>query len=131
MAMLVVGLAGFLGPVAATSARFSDVSTVATGSVAAVAKLARPIVSCGLLGVGSVRINWTPSPGADGYVVRYSGGPPTEVDATTTSFSLTGLISGGTVTVQAFRQYPEVRWSSDLSNSLSYSVLLYLVGVCS
>jgi signal peptidase I len=95
------------------------------------ATIPAPVVSCGLLSIGSARLNWTPMPSATGYVLHYGpgGGTSETVGPGTTSKTFSGLITSGTFTVQA--QYGSLPWISPASNSKNYSVFLAALSLCS
>lgn len=115
-----------------TAAAWTDDATAGTSSLTA-KTVPAPVASCGLLGVGSATITWTAVPGATSYTLNYgAGGGTTEtVGSGTTSKSLTGLISGGTFSVKANINYGSTTWTSVSSNTRTYSILLFLVSLCS
>jgi hypothetical protein len=135
---LVAGAAGFallLGlstapPVQMTESAWVD-SEHAAATVSAMT-IPAPVASCGLLGLGSVRVSWTAVPGATGYIVHYGSGAGTSasVGASVTTRNLTGIVTGGTFQVQAVRNFGSTTWTSLRSNALSYTILLGLVGTC-
>jgi signal peptidase I len=92
-----------------------------------------PVVSCGLLAVGSARLNWTAVPGATSYVLHYgTGGATSEtVGGGVTTKLFSGLVTSGTFTVEAKINYGSATWTSATSNSKNYAVLLFLVATCS
>ncbi|MCW2799062.1 MAG: signal peptidase, partial [Aeromicrobium sp.] len=102
-----------------------------TGSVYTAHTVPAPVASCGLLGLGSVRVNWTAVTGATAYVLHYGagGGTSETVAAGVTTKQFTGATSG-TFTIQAQINYGSTTWSSVASNSKTYSITLGLLGVC-
>ncbi|MFI5428342.1 hypothetical protein [Aeromicrobium sp. UC242_57] len=115
----------------AAAVPWTDAAPVTGGTLTA-RTIPAPVASCGLLSVGSVQISWTAVPGATGYVLHHgnAGATVETVGAGVTSKHFTGLITGGTFWVEAQTNYGSVTWKSAASNSLGYSVLLVLVGLC-
>lgn len=131
----IIGASLLLGVGAAPSAQTTDAaftdSEYATATLSAMT-IPAPVASCGLLGLGSVRVSWTAVSGATGYVVRYGSGAGTSatVGADVTTRNLTGAVTGGTFQVEAIRNFGSTTWTSARSNALTYTVLLGLVGTC-
>lgn len=128
----VVGV-GTLMPtrVAPTMAAFTDAATVPTGSLSTTTVPA-PVVTCGTLSIGTTRLLWTSVPGATGYTLHYgaSGSTTEEVAPSVTTKNFSGLAASGVFSVEAKVNYGSVTWKSGVSNKKSYTVLLFLVGVC-
>lgn len=104
-----------------------------TGGTFTARTIPAPVAACGLISVGSVQVSWAAVSGATGYVLHSgANGATTEtVGPTVLSKSLSGLISGGRFWVEAQTNYGSVTWTSLPSNSLTYTNLLFLVGLCS
>ncbi len=113
---------------------FTDAATATSGSFATRAILATPVLSCGLLQIGSAQFTWTAVPGATAYIVsRTNGGTTTTttVTAPTTTYTRTaGILETGTVSVRAVATYPSTQWESAPSNSASYTILVLAVALC-
>ena len=126
-------LAGALVPsrVTPTMAAFTDAATVQTGSLSTTTVPA-PVVTCGALAVGSVRLNWAPVAGATSYTLHYgSGGGTTEtVGSGVTTKQISGLLGAGVFSVHANTLYGTTTWTSVESNKKNYSILLFLVSTC-
>lgn len=112
-------------------ALWGDTGTVASGALSA-GSVPATTASCGLLGIGSVTFSWTAVPGATGYVVHFgAGGTSTQtLPAGTTQFQTTGIITSGTFYVEVQRQFTATTWTSAPSNSLNYTVLVLVLGIC-
>ena len=120
-------LAGALVPsrVTPTMAAFTDAATVQTGSLSTTTVPA-PVVTCGALAVGSVRLNWAPVAGATSYTLHYgSGGGTTETGQvlTVTTKRISGLLRAGVFSVHANTLYGTTTWTSVESNKKNYSIL--------
>jgi signal peptidase I len=91
-----------------------------------------PTVSCGTLIVGSTTLSWTAVPGATGYTLHYgAGGTTTEtIGAGVTSKTFSGVATSGDFSVNATVDYGSTTWTSAASNVKHYTVVLFLVGVC-
>ncbi len=132
----VVGTAAFAASIAvaspASAVQWTDTVAI-TGAAYTASTVPAPVVSCGLLGVGSARLNWTAVPGATSYVLHYgTGGATSEtVGGGVTTKLFSGLATSGTFTVEAKINYGSVTWTSATSNARSYTVLLFLVSLCS
>lgn len=102
-------------------AAWTDSVPVTGGTVSTVAVTATS-ATCGPLGVGLPTISWTAVPGATGYRLRYGawGAETLEVGSGTTSTVLTGLVVGGTFTVEVLYG----SWVSAPSAPLTYTVAL-------
>lgn len=88
-----------------------------------------PTLSCGALGLLSVRFNWTAVAGATNYTLHHGSGGSQTLTLTGTTHTLTGAISGGTAWVVANRNFGSTTWSSVASNTRSYTVAV--VSLCS
>lgn len=111
---------------------WSDAAPI-TGASLTARTIPAPVAACGLISVGSVQVTWTEVAGATGYVLHSgANGATTEpVGAAVLSKSLSGLITGGRFWVEAQTNFGSVTWTSAPSNSLTYTNLLFLVGLCS
>lgn len=118
-------------PAVATPWTDDPVEVTAVLTAATSATIPAPVVSCGLLNVGSTRLNWTAMPSATGYVLHYGpgGGTSETVGPGVTSKTFSGLVTSGTFSVQA--RYGSAPWTSPASNSKNYTVVLIAVGLCS
>lgn len=90
---------------------------------------------CGLLGLGSVTVNWdaiaSPPAGTVNYTVTYNSGSST-ANVSGTSFQITGASGGSkTATVRANVNFGSTTWSSANSGTRTYSITLGLLGICS
>lgn len=130
-AALVVPVALVSTTTPGAEAAYTDSSAITSGTVTAYTVPA-PTVSCGVLGVGSVTINWTAVPSASGYVIHYGTGGNTSatVSASTTSYSISGVATTGTFYVQTQRSVGSTTWTSGNSNQVQYQVILLAVGIC-
>ena len=115
----------------ASWASFTDTATLTQPTAAiSTATVPAPVVSCGLLAVGSVTLNWAAVPGATDYTV-YSGTTALGNTSGATSYKITGgLISSGTATVVAHHDYGSTTWDSQPSNPVSYTILVLAVAAC-
>ncbi|MCW2750566.1 MAG: signal peptidase, partial [Aeromicrobium sp.] len=129
VAVAVVGGTLMVGTPAVATAWTDDVPVA--GGVDTAFIVPASVASCGLLGLGSVRVNWTAVTGATAYVLHYGagGGTSETVAASVTTKQFTGATSG-TFTVQAQINYGSTTWTSVASNSKTYSIALGLLGVC-
>jgi len=107
-----------------TVAVSTPAGTISTGTVPA------PQLSCGLLAVGSVTLNWTAAPGATDYTV-YSGTTALGNTGGATSYKISGgLVSSGNASVVAHHNYGSTTWDSQPSDQVSYTILLVAVATC-
>lgn len=120
--------AAVLVTASSAGAAWTDAVAVQTVAPAAVQTVTPtpPVLSCGLLTVGSVTLTWTSVPSATGYRITY-GGTTEDLGAGTTSKKITS--GSGTFSVRA--KFGSDSWLSVPSNSKSYVVLLALVSTCS
>jgi signal peptidase I len=126
-AMAVV--AGPAGP--ASAGPWTDAVSI-SGTALTAGTVAAPVVACGTLIVGTTTLTWTAVPGATSYTLHYdTGGVTTEtVGGGVTSKSFGGLATSGDFSVNANVNYGSTTWVSARSNVKHYTVLLFLVGVC-
>ncbi|PRZ04373.1 hypothetical protein BCE75_110147 [Isoptericola sp. CG 20/1183] len=106
---------------------WTDEGTVVSGAVGA-GTVPATSLSCGALGVLSVRFNWTSVPGATSYVLRYGTNGSQSETLTVTTRRFTSALSGGTAWVVTQRNFGQVTWSSVPSNTRSYTVAV--VSLC-
>ncbi|MEJ7634284.1 signal peptidase I [Aeromicrobium sp.] len=104
-----------------------------SGTTFTARKVPAPVVTCGTVARGSVRLNWTAVSGATSYVIHYgTGGSLTEtVSATTLSKAYTTAGTSGRFTVEARIAYGSATWASVQSNAKNYAVFLSVVSTCS
>lgn len=110
----------------ASAAPWTD-DVAITGSGLTATTVSAPVLSCGALGVLSVTFDWTAVSGATGYQLT-AGGTTYPVQATTTR-TITAVITGGTATVVAHRNFGSTTWTSVASNQRTYTVAV--VSLCS
>jgi signal peptidase I len=122
-AMAVV--AGPAGP--ASAAPWTDGVTI-SGSTLTAGTVAAPTLSCGALGVLSVTFNWTAVSGATSYTLHYGIGGSSTTTTASTTITLIAAISGGTAWVEANHNYGSTTWTSNASNTRSYTVAV--VSLC-
>lgn len=108
-------------------AAWADSVTV-SGTTLTTVTPAAPVVSCGLLNIGSTQLTWTAVPNVTGYRLSYgSGGGTTEDVGPGTHAKTFSGVTAGTFSVQAL--YGST-WISSASNSKGYTSLLGLLGTC-
>lgn len=113
---------------AAWAAPWTDPAS-ATGTVlTAVTPVAPTVVCPGALGIGSITFAWPAVPNATGYTVAYGLGGGQSTTVTSPSITLSGLVSGGRLSVRT--NYGPWR-SASSSPARTYSVLLAAVSTCS
>ncbi|GAA3831674.1 signal peptidase I [Nocardioides panacisoli] len=116
---------GVTGPASGAVVPWTDPVDV-TGSAFVSTTVPAPTLSCGALGLLSVTFNWTAVSGATGYQLT-AGGTTYAVAGTTKT--ITAVITGGTATVKALRDFGSTTWTSAASNQRTYTVAA--VSLCS
>ena len=101
-------------------------TTLTAGTIAAPATF-----TCGGLGLGSVTVDWASVSGATSYTVFWNSGASSADVGTATSRPITGS-SGGSKTawVVANHNYGSTTWTSVASTTRTYSIILFVLGVC-
>lgn len=128
------GLAtGHLAPLP-TQAAWTDSVGVGTPALSTYTVPVPGNFRCGLLGLGSVTVNWdaipAPPAGTVNYTVVYNSGS-SSATTSSTSYQITGGSGGSkTVLVRANVNFGSTIWTSANSVTHTYSITLGLLGIC-
>jgi len=129
-ALVAAPIAAVVVSVAASpsSATFTDTGTV-TSSAFTAYTVPTTTLSCGALGVLSVTFNWTAVPNATSYTLHFGSGGSSTVTTTSTTWTITTALAGGTAWVTVNRAVGSTTWTSANSNTRTYTVAV--VSLCS
>lgn len=123
LAALLVAVGGLGGLAPRAWAWWTD-SATGTGSLTAYT-VPTTTLTCGTLGVLSVRFNWTAVTNATDYTLHFGGQTFTTTGTTAT---VTTAIAGGTAWVNVNRSFGSTTWTSANSNTRTYTVAV--VSLC-
>lgn len=126
--LVVAALTGTAGLGATPSWAVYTDSAAVSGSTVKTYTVPAPTLSCGLLGLLSVTMNWTAVPGATSYTLHYGANGSMTLSTTATSFTFVTVITGGTAWVTANRGFGSTTWTSAKSNTRTYTVAV--VSLC-